>query len=139
MEYANSPVEADKYLNPGEKPFTAFGHHGAGRLDIRVFLQDEYWVNILGKPFHIKDMSYDYLNAVLTMLFENANTYYTSIARWYTVELISITSGITNPPWDYIQRVMEETSSLILLTPIEWLNESILVKKIVTLLDQKDS
>jgi len=42
-----SPVPDDTNLWEGEKPFTAFGQWGSGRMDKRVFSQDVWWVDVL--------------------------------------------------------------------------------------------
>lgn len=138
MKNIENPVEADKYLPAGEVPFTDFGQGGYGTLDIRVFMQDTYWVNISGKPFLLLEMEEDYLNKVLIMLFENAEGYYASIARWYALELLSIVNGIIEPPWDYLEKTKDSSAAILLSTPHEWLNNTLLVSKIVNILNSKD-
>ena len=76
QEYAKSPVPADTDLWPEEKPFTAFGQHGEGQMDKRVFEQDVYWVNIKGEPFLLTEMSEEYRRNVISFLMEGAEYYH---------------------------------------------------------------
>lgn len=137
MENLENPVEADKYLSEGEIPFTDFGQGDYGTLDIRVFMQDIYWVNIAGKPFLLSDMEEDYLNNVLSLLFDNAQSYYSTIARWYMLELLSIVNGVIEPPWEYLEKTKDVSAALLLTTPHGWLSDTPLVLKIIDLLDSK--
>jgi len=67
-----SPVPDDTNLWEGEKPFTAFGQWGAGRMDKRVFSQDVWWVDVHGRPHRLEDMSTDYRRNVLAFLLGSA-------------------------------------------------------------------
>jgi hypothetical protein len=137
MDNLENPVEADKYLSVGETPFTDFGKNEYGVLDIRVFMQNVYWVNISGKPFFVSDMEDDYLNNVLVLLFENAESYYSSMARWYMIELLSIAHGNIEAPWAYLEKVRDDSAALLLSTPHEWLNNTLFVSRVVTILDSR--
>jgi len=132
-----NPVEADKYLKPNEPRFIDFGHGGKGNLDLRVFLQDVYWVDTKGEPFLLEDMTEEYLTNVLNILFANAEYHYRDMAIWYAIELRSIGEGYINPDWEYVEKVKNIAASLILETPHEWLRETDLVKKILALLELK--
>jgi len=138
MDNAENPVEADKYLLQGETPFTDFGHGGHGAMDIRVFLQDVYWVNVEGKAFRLDEMSTDYLNSVLAVLFEYAEIHFAAIAKWYALELMSIMSGVIYPPWEYMEKTKEAAAEILLSNPHKWLSRSLLVIKILELLDEKE-
>jgi hypothetical protein len=50
-------------------PFTDFGQFGEGRIDLRVFLQSEYWVDAKGTGHTLTSMSDEYrLNVVRVLL-----------------------------------------------------------------------
>jgi hypothetical protein len=53
-------------------PFTDFGQYGPGSLDLRVFLQSEYWVDIEGTGHLLTSMSDDYRSNVIRMLLIDA-------------------------------------------------------------------
>lgn len=63
-----SPVPSDRDLLPGELPFTAWGQHPNGTLDLRVFDQGVWWVDARQRPHRINEMSSEYLRNVLADL-----------------------------------------------------------------------
>lgn len=67
-EYDPSPVPGDAHLWPGELPFTAWGQHEYGHLDLRVFDQSVYWVDIHQRPVRIEAMGPDYVRNVIAFL-----------------------------------------------------------------------
>ena len=71
-----SPVPSDRHLWPGEQPFTAFGQFGEGRLDLRVFDQDTWWVDRSGAAHLLDDMPLDYQANVIMFLRQHAATYH---------------------------------------------------------------
>lgn len=74
--YPPSPVPSDADLWPEEKPFTAFGQFGEDSFDLRVFEQDEYWVDYRGKPHRLSEMPNDYRVNVITFLEERKDRFY---------------------------------------------------------------
>ena len=64
-----------------EKPFTDFGQFGAGKLDLRVFTQDVYWVDVYGEGHIIDDMSEDYRRNVIIYLLDNARFFHSGLIR----------------------------------------------------------
>ena len=67
-----SPVPGDDDLQEGQQPFTAFGQFGIDMLDLRVFSQDIWWVDRLGRPHRLEAMSQRYRRNVLTFLLASA-------------------------------------------------------------------
>jgi hypothetical protein len=67
-----SPLPGDDDLQEGQLPFTAFGQFGIDMLDMRVFSQDTWWVDRLGRPHRLEAMSQDYRRNVLTFLLTSA-------------------------------------------------------------------
>jgi hypothetical protein len=72
-----SPVPSDDDLWDCEKPFTQFGQFGVDSLDLRVFDQDVWWVDRLGRPHRLEAMSTEYRRAVLAFLLDLAGQYWT--------------------------------------------------------------
>ena len=62
-----------------EKPFTEFGQFGPGNLDLRVFVQDTYWVDVYGEPHLISEMREDYRRNVIIHLLDNARFFHAGI------------------------------------------------------------
>ena len=79
--YAPSPVPSDARLWPLELPFTAFGHLGEDMLDLRVFDQEVYWVDRIGTPHLVLQMSRDYIENVITFLVDLREQYFTDSQR----------------------------------------------------------
>lgn len=68
-----SPVPQDHDLWEGvEQPFTVFGQFGVDMLDQRVFAQDVWWVDRLGRPHRLDEMGEQYRRNVLQFLTESA-------------------------------------------------------------------
>lgn len=74
------PDLSDGDLWPGELPFTAFGQWGPGNIDLRVFDQDEWWVDVFGAPHRLDEMSDCYRRNVLSFLTERTE-------EWFAVNL----------------------------------------------------
>ncbi|MCU1393482.1 MAG: hypothetical protein JWM34_1910 [Ilumatobacteraceae bacterium] len=55
-------------LWPGERPFTDFGQFGVDALDLRVFDQTDWWVDRLGRPHRLDEMTDDYRRNVIVFL-----------------------------------------------------------------------
>ena len=81
QEYEPSPVPADRDLWPGELPFTAWGQYEHGSLDLRVFDQGVWWVDISQRPHRINEMSADYIRNVIRFLVADAKYFYDATMR----------------------------------------------------------
>ena len=79
--YQPSPVPSDARLWPLELPFTAFGQFGEDALDLRVFDQDVFWVDRLGAPHLLKDMSQEYISNVIAFLTDLRDQYFADTQR----------------------------------------------------------
>lgn len=132
--YLPSPVPSDENLPEGELPFTAFGQFGEGKMDSRVFDQDIYWVDINGKPHLLTEMSEDYLENVLVLLFEGMERFYFGALVRSTIGIIDdLFSG--NPNSEVLANELGITP-ISEMEPAEWLASTPLVRKINKLLDQ---
>lgn len=131
QQYPESPVPSDKHLAEGELPFTAFGQFGEGSLDLRVFEQDVYWVDVQGQAHLLTEMEEDYLFNVLAFLFNQAEYYYVGMLNKVTVELFFM-----DKEPEASNHVLGSIRSLVGVSATEWLNSTVLVKKINELLDK---
>ena len=131
--YPSSPVPADKWLFTDEKPFTAFGQYGDGMLDNRVFEQDVWWVNATGEPFVLTEMSHEYLTNILEHLFLNVEYFYACAMLRHAIEM---TLTVFLPVEDEFVQHVDRKPSLHIMTPVEWMNMTPIVKRIIFLLDE---
>ena len=72
-------MDANDHDTRPDRPFTDFGQFGSGKLDLRVFLQDEYWVDKDGTGHLITSMSDDYRSNVIRMLLIEAEVLHMEI------------------------------------------------------------
>lgn len=121
-----SPVPSDVDLWPGELPFTAWGQHEAGVLDLRVFDQGQWWVNRQQTPHLVTDMSVEYVEGVIGMLEANAEYFYFMTVRRDLVQRLGDTM---------LGRISTDTvgecagvTPLLDLTPHAWLEGSPLMR-----------
>lgn len=61
--------------------FEVYGQHGPGALDLRVFDQDQVWVDILGVPHALHEMDDTYRANVIGHLYEHADLYLRGVVR----------------------------------------------------------
>ncbi|MGB3763757.1 MAG: hypothetical protein WA966_11080 [Ornithinimicrobium sp.] len=76
-----SPVPSDADLWPGELPFTAWGQRAHGALDLRVFDQATWWVDITQQPHLLEDMSQAYVANVIDFLLTDAEFFHSETLR----------------------------------------------------------
>ena len=76
-----------------EKPFTDFGQFGVGQLDLRVFIQNTYWVDVYGKGHIIDEMSEDYRRNVIIHLLDNARFFHSGLVREQVIVALGKTFG----------------------------------------------
>lgn len=79
-------------------PFEQFGQFGPGRIDMRVFDQDAYWVDSDGVGHALSDMSEEYLRNVVSFLEDSSCRFHIrSGVREVVESLVSALSAQT--PW----------------------------------------
>lgn len=119
-----SPVPSDARLWPGEQPFTAFGQFGNGKLHLRVFDQDTWWVDITGTPHRIDQMSFDYQSNVIMFLREHAAGYHTATLVRACLQATGdlLTGRAVLPGLD--------PDTIAGQDPLEWLESTVLVRKL---------
>lgn len=119
-----SPVPADERLGEGEYPFTAFGQWGEGKLDLRVFDQDTWWVDRLGIPHLIEEMPKEYVHNVVSFLEKGARQFY---AATLMRAIVQVTAD-TIYGMDILPGLNPEV--LLEMTEQEWLHSTPLYLKL---------
>lgn len=123
-------VPFDKFLFDFEKPFTDFGQYGFDVLDLRVFQQNIWWVNVNGTPFLIKEMSPEYLSNVLSYLVERVDGYYVGTMKYYAICLLGVKLGakagfsMPNNVEEFEVLLKAEIKNIKGQTPLEWLEST---------------
>lgn len=136
----SSPVPADEFLFEGETPFTDFGQFGEGQLDLRVFEQDVWWVDVHGTPHLLTEMSTEYLNNVLGHLFRNLEFFHLGNGLRYAIENLLAVLPVQEAPDNFqaYQAYIDAKESPLNSVAAVWLNETPLVKRINEILESRD-
>jgi hypothetical protein len=132
LPYPESPVPGDDNLPDDELPFTAFGQFGEGSFDLRVFEQAKYWVNEHGEPFLLDEMDSDYLYGVVEFLFNGAEFFYVAMVNRVAVEIMFMENDLKAE-----ERIFNRVRSVAVANPVEWLNNTVLMRKLHELLDSQ--
>jgi hypothetical protein len=109
--------------------------HTDGSIDLRVFMQDEFWVNITGDVFKLESMDREYLVNVLGFIFNEAENYQVAILDWYATNIMLFMNDYLKPSEQERQDFIEEATKCIDMTAHTWLAKTPLVVKIESLLD----
>lgn len=121
-ELLPSPVPSDSRLLPGELPFTAFGQFGVGKLDIRVFDQDSWWVDRLGRAHELRQMSDEYRANVLNFLYCFAEDYHHATIVRAALQAEADTARGLEP------LASLDAARINAQTPVQWLESTVLVR-----------
>ena len=105
-----------------EVPFTNFGQFGEGKLDLRVFTQDVYWVDVHGKAHLINEMSEDYRRNVIIHLLSNARFFHSGLVREQVIVAMGQAFGYE------IESSFEP--NIIKREALEWLEGTPLMKRL---------
>jgi hypothetical protein len=132
MEYGDTPQpETDDV----EKPFTAFGQFGSGHLDLRVFDQTRWWVDINGSAHGIATMSDSYLINVVEHCERHADYYHAAHLRHSTLSLLKVV--LSGSPSDALAIALE-TFERSLTEPIDWIRSTPLLSSLSAELRTRD-
>ena len=126
-QYPPSPVPDDDNLWPGELPFTHWGQHPPGTLDLRVFWQTVWWVDIHQQPHRISsEMSDLYVANVIGFLHRHRDYYYLATVHRAVVTLIG-DALLGRPP--NLDRFVQQTGATRPdLTAADWLEATPLMR-----------
>ena len=125
-QYEPSPVPSDADLWPGELPFTAWGQHEYGTLDLRVFDQQRYWVDIHQVPHQLSEMEPEYVRNVITFLLENREYFHAATVRRMAIQTVG--DLLLDRPSAELVAEAVGAPALIDLTPEEWLESTPLMR-----------
>lgn len=110
----------------------------SGTLDLRVFLQDEFWVNVDGVVFRLEDMTHEYLANVMSFLFRDAEHYHASILEWFAVGVMTFTAGVLCPSEAQRLEFLADAHACVDADAEAWLKSTVLVQRIEQLLNDGD-
>jgi hypothetical protein len=128
-------VRSDEWLEDTElNHFPIVEEHVYGTMDLRVFLQDEIWVDIAGTVHQLEDMSHDYLFNVMKMLFTDMEQHHDALLEWYAVGVMIFMAGIVNPTEKQRLEFLSDASETIEHKAAEWLSSTPLMIRIDKLL-----
>jgi hypothetical protein len=119
-------VPSDADLWPGELPFTAWGQHEYGTLDLRVFDQDVWWVDIEQRPHRLTEMSDEYIANVIAHLQTHAKMHYHGTLRRACLQIHGDLL-LGRIPTEVVADALGATP-LTDLTPQEWLEGTPLMR-----------
>lgn len=130
-----SPVPEDDDLWEGvEQPFTMFGQFGIDMLDQRVFSQDVWWVDRLGRPHRLDEMGEQYRRNVLQFLTESAEQ------RWLDEVRLEALTAFTDAMLGKVSyAVLAEDAGAARVRdadPVTWLESTPLVRRLRQLTSQ---
>lgn len=126
--YLPSPVPSDSDLRDGDLPFTAFGQFGPGQLDIRVFDQDTYWVDVWGDPHRLDEMTDEYRRNVLAHCARNADHFH---AAYAVKEAIEAVDDALNARTGAVAMTLDLGMPLVSeLDPHAWLDSTPLIRRL---------
>ena len=115
--------------------FTDFGWGGEDSIDLRVFEQDIYWVDMHGRPHKLEEMDEDYLSNVLSFIFVHARAYHEAYAQMKVTEAaIAALKGQMHA--EVLAAAIGESVAQV-STP-KWLASTPLYRKIESLLASTD-
>lgn len=118
-----------------ETPATVFpSATSEGDMDLRVFLQDEVWVNNLGVVFPLEELSAEYLQEIMRYCFDNAEMLQDNILEWFGVRMMLAQEGLLSPSPHQLERFASEALATVEMSPVAWVNETAFMKKVVGLL-----
>jgi len=126
---ADKPLTTDEFEEIF--PFTNFGQFGYGKMDNRVFQQDEYWVDIAGNPHKLEQMPSEYRLNVIMFLRENEKYFFgQTILRTASEVVCDALEGNTNAE---LMLLGLGVDTIFDLDADEWLNSTPLMRKLCEL------
>jgi hypothetical protein len=118
----------DSQTEDGVPAFTDFGWVGAGRLDLRVFNQDQWWVDIHGRGHRLEEMSRSYRRNVIGFLIEHQEAYFLHCLLLESSRVLSeaLAGRVAG------ELLVSELGgvSMAELTPSEWLESTSLMRRL---------
>jgi hypothetical protein len=131
-----SPCPDDTDLWEGvEQPFTACGQFGIDMLDMRVFSQEVWWVDRLGRPHRLDDMSQEYRRNVLTFLLHSARQRWLDEVR--NESLTALTDAARGKASYAVIAHDAGAPRVADLDPLSWLESTTLIRRLRKLINSQ--
>lgn len=128
-------VRSDEWLEEaGLTNFPMEDDHEYGSMDLRVFMQDEVWVDIAGEVHPLETMSHDYLLNVMKMLFDDMEYQHDAVLEWYATGVMIFMAGIVKPTEGQRLDFLVDAEDAIGRNAAEWLSSTPLMIRIEKLL-----
>lgn len=109
-------------------PFTVWGQWPVGALDLRVFEQDVYWVDINQRPHRIDQMPALYRRNVIRFLSANQDYFFAMSARLHLLRLVEgLLTGVVDG--DTLAHALGNPAQDD-LPPDEWLESTPLMRRL---------
>jgi hypothetical protein len=111
-----------------DRPFKDFGQFGPGSLDLRVFLQSEYWVDNEGAGHLLTSMSNDYRSNVMRMLLENSARLHMKI---FDLIIVIIQKAIVDRDLQALESLLQNEIPLLYVdSPFDFIENTPLMKRL---------
>jgi len=127
-------AHTDAWLAPAARFPTPANEFTVGSFDVRVFMQDEFWVDDAGRAVKLDSMDSSYLMDVLVELFDSAETQQDNMLDWYGSTVMEFMEKFVNPSEEQRLEVLTEANVCVDATAQTWLAQTPLVKRINELL-----
>lgn len=111
-----------------ERPFSEWGQWPTGTLDLRVFDQQDYRVDIKQVPHRIADMSQEYRRNVIAFLHTHVQYYHACELRRRALEIIE--AVWTGQVGGEVLALELSVAALTDLSPVEWLESTPLLRRL---------
>lgn len=106
-------------LPEDDRPFTDFGQFGPGSVDLRVFDQDEWWVDRWGNPHRISDLTAEERREVTSICLRQAES-------WWPQAAFNQLCVLT---YEQVGGLFDRGDALIAeLQPQDWVRRSVLFR-----------
>lgn len=136
-EYEPSPVPSDADLRAGDLPFTAWGQFEDGSIDLRVFDQGIWWVDINQRPHKLTEMSAQHLANVISHLLDHVDHFHQAQCRRHLIEMIC--DLLTGRPNTNLVAEAAGVPAVCDITPVNWLQGTPLMRALAAELARRQA
>jgi hypothetical protein len=121
-------MDTNEYGSVPVGPFTDFGQFGRGRIDLRVFLQSDYWVDEDGTGHALTAMSDEYRCNVVRVLLVNAQNLHIKLLYLIVRMLREATTAQDYESFGFL--LQTAAPLLYLKDPYEFIESTVLVTRL---------
>lgn len=120
--------DQDRSPTDSERPFTDYGQFGVDMIDTRVLWQTQVWVDRLGIPHALHEMSADYLTNVIAFLRRRAPEWHLDTLIDATADLADALRHEADPA--QLEPAMTQVKGLLALDPVGWIDDTPLMREL---------